>query len=245
MLKAIFGLAAVLALSAPAAAAQDHTPIPKQQPPANAHSGHNHSETAETPRPPVVAATFNETAGDHAIGNPRAPITMIIYASVTCPHCSQWFGTDWPIIKKNYVETGILRAVFREFPTAPQGLAFAGFMVANCVGEDKYFANIEYQMAAQKDLFEAAKNGEGEAAYLAMAQKFGIKDLPAMHKCFESKPAQLRISQTMKLAASAGIDGVPNFIVNGERFRKNGDHKTLAAHFDSLLKNAVTRLPER
>jgi len=53
-------------------------------------------------------------ADDHVIGSEDAAITLIIWASVTCPHCGQWFSEDWPVVKKELVETGKLRVAFRD-----------------------------------------------------------------------------------------------------------------------------------
>ena len=95
------------------------TPIPDKH-------DHDHAEsTPVTIRP----GSFQETETDHVLGSVSAPTTVIIYASVTCPHCAYWFDTVWPGLKSDYVETGKIRVVFREFPTAPAQLSFAGFLL--------------------------------------------------------------------------------------------------------------------
>jgi len=97
-------------------------------------------------------------AGDHAIGNPDAKVTVVEYASVTCGHCANWHTSVYPEFKAQYVDTGKVRYVFREFPTPPQRLAHTGFLIANCADENKFFDNISMKrkMPDMKPLFRAA-----------------------------------------------------------------------------------------
>ena len=83
------------------------------------------------------------------LGAANAPVTIIEYASMTCPHCATFHETTYPEMKKQYIDTGKVRFIFREFPLDP--LAAAGSMLARCAGKDKYFALIETLFAQQKD----------------------------------------------------------------------------------------------
>jgi protein-disulfide isomerase len=82
-------------------------------------------------------------------GGPNAPVTIVEYASMTCPHCSHFHETTYPEMKKKYIDTGKVRFIFREFPLDP--LAAAASMLARCAGGDKYFPLIETSSAQQKD----------------------------------------------------------------------------------------------
>jgi len=229
----LLSIAAILSMGGTAQA--QSTPVP-------GHEGHDHSQ--QTPKDDVVVeirpGSFAEIDGDHAIGASDAPETMIIYASVTCPHCAQWFETVWPDIKKNYVETGKLRVVFREFPTAPAQLAFAGFLIANCAPENQYFEMIEHQMAQQKNLMHAAKLGVGKQAYLEVAKKAGLADEEAMDKCLSDQVEIARIQKSMQLAQSAKIQSVPNFIVGREVYKGKSELAPLSAHLDGLAERGFT-----
>src|SRR5262249_50372806 len=79
--------------------------------------------------------------GDMALGDANAPVTIIEYASMTCPHCAHFHETTYPELKKKYIDTGKVRFIFREFPL--DSLALAGSMLARCAGKDKYFPMIE------------------------------------------------------------------------------------------------------
>ena len=79
--------------------------------------------------------------GEHMEGNVEAPVTIIKYASMTCPHCRAWHKNVYPTIKAKYVDTGIAKFFLREFPFDPA--AAAAFMLAHCSGEDRYFTMID------------------------------------------------------------------------------------------------------
>jgi protein-disulfide isomerase len=79
--------------------------------------------------------------GEQALGPETAPVTIIEYASMTCPHCANFAVNVLPKLKERYIDTGKVRFIFREFPF--DNLAAAGFMLARCSDKDKYFPMIE------------------------------------------------------------------------------------------------------
>src|SRR6202044_1168049 len=87
--------------------------------------------------------------GDVMLGSDKAPVTIIEYASMTCPHCAHFSENTFPELKKRYIDTGKVRFIFREFPL--DALAAAGFMLARCAGNDKFMPVIETLFAQQKD----------------------------------------------------------------------------------------------
>ena len=99
--------------------------------------------------PPVADLMKPNPLGEMALGDEKAPITVIEYASMTCPHCAHFSETTFPELKKRYIDTGKVRFMFREFPL--DQLAAAGFILARCAGPDKYFPLIETLFAQQRD----------------------------------------------------------------------------------------------
>ena len=73
--------------------------------------------------------------GDRALGKDDAPVTIVEYASMTCPHCAHFHETTYPELKKRYIDTGKVRFIFREFPLDP--LAAGASMLARCADKDK------------------------------------------------------------------------------------------------------------
>jgi protein-disulfide isomerase len=84
---------------------------------------------------------------DLVIGKADAPVTIIEYASMTCPHCATFHKTTYPALKTKYIETGKVRFIFREFPL--DELAVAASMLARCAGGEKSMALIEVLFASQ------------------------------------------------------------------------------------------------
>src|SRR5665213_1004091 len=94
-------------------------------------------------------AASRGTDPDMALGSLRAPVTVIEYASVGCPHCAVWARTVFPAFKKKYINTGKVRFVFREMLTGDPALAAAGFLVARCAAPAKYFQVVDAIFADQ------------------------------------------------------------------------------------------------
>ena len=98
MKRIALAAAAALALAGPTSA---------QDP----HAGHDHTPSAPTGEAP--SHVFTEAPEDHAVGKADAPHTLIVYASNTCPHCRNWFTDVYPDVKRDLVDTGRLRLVYR------------------------------------------------------------------------------------------------------------------------------------
>ena len=85
--------------------------------------------------------------GDKILGNALAPVTIIEYASMTCSHCASFHQNGFKFLKERYIDSGKVRYILREFPTDP--LAAAGFMLAHCGGEGRYFPIVDLIFAQQ------------------------------------------------------------------------------------------------
>jgi len=150
--------------------------------------------------------------GEMAMGAPEgAKVTVVEYASVTCGVCAAWQRENWDAFKTRYVDTNKVRYVFRELPTGPVNVAVAGFMIARCAGEDKYFDVVHNIMASQGE-WQAGVNPRdtlfriGNGAGLSNQQiETCIKD----PENIQAADARARASQ------AAGVEGTPAFYVNG------------------------------
>ena len=156
--------------------------------------------------------TSYEVEGDHAVGSVDAPITVVEYASVTCGHCATWHKSVWPQMQKDYIDTGKVRFVYREFPTAPENLAIRGFLIANCAPEEKFFANIGLQYDRQRMIFES-KNVAAE--YEALAKASGL-DAAAYEACVSDEDEFNRLKAVIQGGQDAGVTATPSFFINGE-----------------------------
>ena len=217
------------------------TPLPKNDG-HSPHDGHNHAQQSDVPAKDVPFA-LTEAPDDHVMGSDTAPITMIVWASITCPHCSDWFTNDWPRIKEDLIETGKMRFIFRELPTQPAQLAMIGFMMAQCAPEEDYFSLIEYQMENQKQIFEAAAKGEARAEYDKIGKLAGLENQDDINACLADQEKLAHIHTNNDRATGAAVQGVPAFYINGERYEGKQDAETLIKLITTMDSQGLSALP--
>lgn len=168
--------------------------------------------------------------GDMALGAPEgAKVTVVEYASVTCSGCAAWNEQVWPQFKAKYVDTGKVRYVFREFPTPPADVAVAGFLVARCAGEDKYFHVIDQIMRSLPEMHSGTPPRD---MLLRTAREAGLSEAQ-FQTCVADPESVAAMEQRIKAARDAGVTGTPTFMVNGEVVDRSLD--SLSQRIDSLL----------
>ena len=154
------------------------------------------------------------TADDMSMGNANAPVTVVEYASVSCTHCATWNKEVFPAFKAKYIDTGKVRYVFREFITAPPQLAAAGFLLARCAGEDKYFGVLDQVFHAQDEIF---RTGDIRTPLVAIAAQAGMNE-EELNACVGDEEALNELNARVeKWATEAKITGTPTFDITGKR----------------------------
>jgi protein-disulfide isomerase len=149
--------------------------------------------------------------GEMSLGDANAPITVIEYASMTCPHCAHFSMTTFPELKKRYIDTGKVRFIFREFPL--DRLALAGFVLARCAGPDKYFPVIETLFAQQRDWVVQ----KPLQPLLAIFKQVGMNE-ETFNSCLDNQQLAEGIDKVRSQAADKfGVNSTPTFFVNGKR----------------------------
>ena len=200
---------------------------------------HNHGINSPSISTSDVFA-LNEAPDDHVLGSNKAPITFIVWASVTCPHCSDWFSNEWPAFNKILVQTGKVRFIFRELPTQPAQLAMLGFMMAECAPSEKYFDLIEFQMLNQKEMFEMASKGEALSFYKKIGKMSGLKDDNDINVCMQTKEKFDHIMNNGKRAQNAGVSGVPSFYINGKNYNNELDAINLISLVEKMIERGTS-----
>ena len=152
--------------------------------------------------------------GDMAIGDEKAPVTIIEYASMTCPHCATFHTTTFPELKKRYIDTGKVRFIFREFPL--DQLALAGFLLARCAGPDKYFPMIDTLFQLQKEWVTQKPLGP----LLAIAKQAGMSE-QAFNECLQDQKLIDGIEDVRQRGMKLNVQSTPSFFVNGKPMRGN------------------------
>ena len=155
--------------------------------------------------------------GDMVLGNADAPVTIIEYASATCPHCARFHEDTFKKIKAEYVDTGKARFIFREFPF--DDLAVAAFMLARCAPGDKYFAMIDVLFEQQS--VWTRNNPKGELFKIAKLAGFTEKSFEACLINEEIYKGIVAIRD--KAGTSYGVDSTPSFFINDKKLKGNQD----------------------
>ncbi len=182
---------------------------------------------------PLSAYHSGLTPGDDdmVLGVPSAPITVIEYSSLTCPHCASFHANTLPQIEQNYIDAGKVRLVYRHFPFDQPALMAAA--LADCAGRDYFFNFLDVLFGSQNSWARAA---DPIAALTSIGRLGGLK-AEAIAACFNDKAMLDRIlSSRIEGAKEFDIDSTPTFIVNGEKLVGNQPYERFVEVFERLLR---------
>jgi protein-disulfide isomerase len=169
---------------------------------------------AQAPKPPADSASLLAvTPQDRVLGKPDAPITIVEYASLSCPHCAEFAKNVLPKLKEKWIGTGKAKLVMRDFPhNEPALLAET---VARCVPPERYFPLVEMLFDTQEQ-WAFAQDTRGSLERLVRVAGISKKDFDAClaNKQAENEVLQSRLSATQVL----GVNSIPTFFINGNKF---------------------------
>ena len=163
-----------------------------------------------------AAQTLAQMLALGSLGNDKAPVTVIEYASLTCPHCAAFAKDTFEAFKQKYIDTGKVYYTFRDFPFDQPGLH--GAMMARCAGPDQYFGLLAVLFKSQ-DSWATAPDPTAE---LAKIGRLAGLDKEAFDACMADKALQDGILKgEMDAQHNLQVDATPTFIVNGVRHSGN------------------------
>jgi protein-disulfide isomerase len=168
---------------------------------------------------PAVAVLMEEgPLEDIVMGNADAPNVIVEYASMTCPHCANFYTNVFPEVKEKYIDTGKAKFVFREFPL--DGLAVAASMLARCAGDDRFYPMLDGLFETQETW--AVPGEDGKEKLLLIAKQAGFSQ-EKFDQCLADKVLFDKIVAVRKKAHEEyGVDSTPSFFVNGKRLEGVG-----------------------
>lgn len=169
-------------------------------------------------------------ADDFFIGNADAPLTVIEYFSLSCPHCAQFAKEILPKIKSTYIDQGKIRWILRDYPLNKPALEAA--MVARCQSPLQYVGMLDY-------LFQTADQWlvQDPTPVLAKLAKNAGMDEPAFQKCISDESLRQKIIGSRASASVLGVNATPTFFANGVRISGSQSFEKFQATFDALLHN--------
>jgi protein-disulfide isomerase len=171
---------------------------------------------------------------DMALGSADASVTITEFASMTCPHCSAFNETVFPKIKSEYIDTGKVRYIFREFPLDIK--AAAGSMLSRCIAKDdaaKYFAVTDMLFRQQADW--VMKNTT--ETLTRIGKQAGLTQ-QAVETCLKDQALLDKIAADQKYASEVlKVDSTPTFFINGEKIKGETSFEEFDKKIKSLLKS--------
>ncbi len=175
-------------------------------------------------------------SSERILGQPKAPIELIEYASLTCPHCAKFHNGPWVKIKKEYVDTGKAKLIYRDFPT--DQLALAASMIARCAPKTRYFGIVKIMFETQDNW----RNSQNPRQALANIGRIAGMSLETVNQCINSKVAYESVMRLREEGSKKfNIDSTPTLKVNGEKIESGLKIEDYRKLFDKLLKKVKSK----
>lgn len=188
---------------------------------------------APAPAKPAAAGAWPAAPGDMSLGDPKAPVRVVEYLSLTCPHCAHFNEETWPAFKARYVDTGRVYYTVRELLTSPAQVAAAGFLMARCGDGSKYFTIVDQVFRSQPRW----TSGNIKPVFLEIAKANGFTEAQ-FEACLTDPKAQEALNARLKYAQDVDhVTGTPTFFVNGKELAN--DHVPDLAELEGAVAEAL------
>jgi len=159
------------------------------------------------------AADIAEFPIDQVLGRPDAPVTIIEYASLTCPHCAHFHENTLPKLKAEWIDTGKIKMIYRDFPTPPADLSLGASMIAQCSGKDRYFGVLGLLFKSQS---KWAASDEPLSEIKRTVRLAGMTG-DQVDSCLNRQEIADAIEARAQAGAKAfGIDSTPSLVIDGK-----------------------------
>jgi len=181
---------------------------------------------------------FQIRESDWVRGDKDAPVTLLEYSDFTCGFCEKFFRDTWPHLLSNYINTGKVRFVYRDFPRNVRGPGVDTALAAHCAGEQGRYWDMH-------DLLFSSKNKYGAGPLEQQAEQLGL-DKDTFSQCFQSGRYLDVIFQGLQEGGSLGIRGTPGFVLYLSDNRDGSSRLLIPGAFPyEIFKEQIDRLLEQ
>ncbi len=186
--------------------------------------------------------TFLLREDDRVRGDQQAPVTLLEYSDFTCGFCEKFFEETWPLLFSEYIQTGKLRLIYRDFPRAVSGPSVDTAMAARCAGEQGQYWSMHDQLFSSRRKFNPDQLQQQAEDLRLNVRQFS--------ECVQAERYMESIYRDRMEGGSMGVLGTPHFIlylthiaVAGPFFVIPGafDFDTFKEQIEKLLKQASTQ----
>ena len=190
----------------------------------------NDKDSSRSVSPDASFSKIPISKTDLVVGSESAPVTIIEYSSLTCPHCSDFHKKVLPVIKREFVDTNKVRLVYRDFPLDQWALRAS--IIARCAGPKRRYRFIQTFFLQQEKWTQ-----KDPAAGLVALAKLGGLQTPSLEKCLsDQKMIDTVIEERLTATKQFAIRSTPTIIVNGDLFSGGLDVEQLRSVIKEKLK---------
>lgn len=163
----------------------------------------------------VAKETFDITDADFVRGSATAPITIVEYASMTCPHCARFNNNVLPHLEADFVEKGFVRYVFREFPL--DSVAMTISVIGRCLPKDQYLPFVDLMYQTQQQWGTATSAEELRSSIKEMARRAGMSG-DRFEECLVKSEPDAKKVDAVRMAGIKDycVGGTPTIFMNGK-----------------------------
>ncbi|MBI2134360.1 DsbA family protein [Candidatus Woesearchaeota archaeon] len=144
---------------------------------------------------------------DPVLGDPNAPVTIVSFEDFQCPFCGRAFQQTFPLLKKDYIDTGKVKYVYRDFPLSFHPEAQPAAEAAECADEQGKFWEFHEGVFSNQATM-------GRDLYLSLAGELGL-DAAKFTQCIDSGKYRQEVQNDFAYGSQVGVSGTPTFFING------------------------------
>ncbi len=191
--------------------------------------------SAGSQAPAQAAIADNDDAmKEMVLGDETAPITVIEYASLGCPHCANFHTNTYPQVKEDYIDTGKIKFIYRDFPLGTPALAAS--MIARCSGSAKYFGMIDIFFRSQQQWSRAENPLDG----LKKVARFGGMSNADVDACLQNQELLDFIQEKARKGGEEHeINATPSFVIDGETISGGMPYEDFKKLLDKALNKSI------
>ena len=177
-----------------------------------------------------AAPSVEIRASDHVLGDPDAPVAIVEYTSLTCPHCADFHTDILPKLRREWIEPGKAKLIYRHFPLDTLSLAAA--LLADCFDDDRFFEVVGTLFARQADWVRAEQPVQ---VLREITRSAGMADSTFDQCVSDQGAADATLADRKTFSQQVGIQATPTFMIHGKRLQGAQSYET----FDQALEQAL------